>query len=220
MAKQKYNPLLESGFQEISTGGSGTSGGFEPYKALVSFTTGLQITNSFDGDIIQSVQVRPQINYAVPFQFQQDVVLKYFRVSSQNFSQGRFAVYSHNVNQYFDLAHQEPLTNLVNGVNTITLNPTFTFNAGQVYFVIWITNGMSQFAALTNNPTVTGAKWSQSEFYGSPSFGVRYIGGAIFSPNSLSLTGSGGSAPNSVTLPMIDESQFSYEYLQIGIQNA
>lgn len=31
MAKQKYNPLLESGFQEISTGGSGSGGTYTIY---------------------------------------------------------------------------------------------------------------------------------------------------------------------------------------------
>jgi len=203
----------------LSLSGSASGFSFEPYKRA-TFTAPLQIGNQFKGETFTYYSLGAE-NYAAPFFFQQDIKLNAFRVYLQSgTSDGKFAVYKYNgvdvgINAVFDLVYEESATTLSSGLNTVSASSSFTFTAGEVYIVVWIPDSSSSLYAMQQVGTTNSTKWHQSKFFGNLSNYQRYSTGKI-----SSITLSSGNAPATASLEPHREALNSWEYIEIGIENA
>lgn len=201
--------------------------GTEPLKRNV-FLYPLQITREFRHPILSNTMAGYTLlasggSYTQPFWFQQKVNVTRFRINSLGSTTGSFVIYKFVSevtpgNPYttlnFSLVHQEPLSNIVNGTNTVTLATPVTMEQGEVYVCAF---------SPTTNLTVMGVQnrynqnliWGTNKFLGgSNAMDQRMIGMSISAP----LTG--GVAP-ATAQGMANQGQVPFvEYLQIGIQNA
>ena len=229
MAKQKYNPLLESGFQEISTGG-GVSGGYEPLKRNINLYP-LQITRGFGSGAMAyrfgAFVVSATINQAQPFWFQQDVKVTRFRMTCNSSGTGSFVIYKYvsevsplnpNTLLNFSLFHQEVSSSLVSGLIEITLASPITMSAGDVYIAMFVPNaslGVSGISQTWAASATAASVFNTNKFLGgSTGMNARNTGLLV----NIAL--SGGVAPSTTTAFCYNGQQSAREYLQIGLENA
>ena len=237
MGKQKYNPLLESGFQEINTGSSGGGGkeGFQEPTTIYPFQVG-------DSTSTTSMGLHGMNRYTIdtsPMVFQQDVKLTEIKTYINHpLSGGGFTapcgVYELNSAatasglNYYEYNKVQQFTPVfiwsagaVNGVQTLTISPNFTFKAGKTYVVI----GMSDYLSGGPNSLITAPRfigsskllnWNISTNF-TPEKALR---ASTSLPSPYNLVYSHPTLPSTIWFEGQTNSIFSNNQLAITVQNA
>jgi hypothetical protein len=237
MSKQKYNPLLESGFQEISTG-SGASGGHEGFQeptTIYPFQVG-------DSTSTTSMSLFTMSRYTIdtsPMVFQQDVTLTEIKTYINHpTSGGPFnapcAVYELNSTatagglNYYEYTKVQQFTPVfnwiaaaVNGVQILTISPSFTFIAGKTYVVI----GMSDYLSGGPNSLITSPRYIGSSKFLNWNIGTaftpeRALRASTSLPSPYNLVYSHPTLPSTIWFEGQTNQVNSNNQLAITVQNA
>ena len=185
--------------------------GTEPLKRNV-YLYPLQITRGFGPRTLASrffnFTLLNNYNYAQPFWFQQKVNVTRFRITSVGTTTtGSFVIYNF-VSEVtpgnpftqlnFSLVHQEPLTNIVNGLVVVTLASPVTMQPGEVYIAMFVPSANLNSSGIQqqynqNDPRFSNV-WDTNKFLGGNTvMNMRMTGLQV----NVQLTG--GVAPATIT---------------------